>query len=154
DWLLWMHALRHKEIPPTAEEQKTLTSNIALLRLMPPGGIDLKEVERIGGEPGGAVVLEALASTDAAVRAAGARTPERTLYGPAVTARLIELLRDASDDVRAAATRGLGRAANWRSAEAQAALTRIALATDASPPDRLRAIEAVGAAGRLPLLGN
>jgi poly(3-hydroxybutyrate) depolymerase len=156
DWLLWMHALRHKEIAPTAGEQKTLDLNVALFRLRPPRGsaVDWKEVERIGGEPGGAVVLEALESQDAAIRAASARTADRTLYGPAVTARLVKLLRDADDNVRAAAIRGIRRAANWRSAEAQAALTHTALAADGSMPDRLRAIEAIGAASRLPLLGN
>lgn len=156
DWLLWMHALRHKEIAPTAEEEKSLAAVREKLRAGAPAEVDafLKGVERIGGEPGGAVVVEALASKDAAVRAAAARTTERTLYGPAVTARLIELLRDASEDVRAAAMRGLGRAANWRSADAQAALTRLSQAADVSAEDRLRAIEAVGFASRLPLLGN
>jgi hypothetical protein len=156
DWLLWMHALRHKEIGPTAEEQKTLDFNVGRFQLLPPGGsgIDWREVERIGGEPGGVVVLRALESSDAAVRAAAARTTERTLYGSRVTARLVQLLRDNDDDVRAAAIRGVGRAANWRSAEAQAALTRLGLAADASLPDRLRAIEAIGGASRLPLLGN
>jgi hypothetical protein len=156
DWLLWMHAMRHKKIAPTAEEQKTLAAVREKLRSGTPADVEpfLKEVERIGGEPGGAVVIEALASKDAAVRAAAARTADRTLYGPAVTARLIELLRDASDEVRAAAIRGLGCAANWRSAEAQAALTRMAQAGDGTLEDRLRAIEAVGVASRLPLLGN
>jgi pimeloyl-ACP methyl ester carboxylesterase len=156
DWLLWMHALRHKEIPPTAEEQKTLALNMGLARSVPPRGsaLNWKEVERIGGEQGGAVVVEALSSPDAVVRVAAARTSERTLYGPAVTTRLIELLHDTSKEVRSAAIRGLGRAANWRSAEAQAALTRIASGSDASTADRLRAIEAIGAASRLPLLGN
>jgi poly(3-hydroxybutyrate) depolymerase len=156
DWLLWMHALRHKEIPPTADEQKSLAALREKSRAGKPHDLEalIKEAERIGGEPGGAVVLELLASADAAVRTAAARTTERTLYGPAVTARLIELLRDASEDVRAAAIRGLGRAANWRSAEAQTALTRIATSANASSTDRLRAIEAVGAASRLPLLGN
>lgn len=156
DWLLWMHAMRHKEIAPTAEERKALDLNLGLLRLLPPGGsaLNLKDVERIGGESGGAVMLEALASSDAALRAAAAQTTERTLYGLSVTGRLIELLRDTSEDVRAAAIRGLGRAANWRSAEAQAALTQMAQAADVSPTDRLRAIEAVGFASRLPLLGN
>jgi pimeloyl-ACP methyl ester carboxylesterase len=156
DWLLWMHALRHKEIPPMAEEQKSLAALREKLRKANPGELEplLKEAERIGGEQGGAVVAEALSSPDAAVRVGAARTADRTLYGPSVTARLIELLRDTSEDVRTAAIRGLGRAANWRSAEAQAALTRIAMATDASSADRLRAIEAVGAASRLPLLGN
>jgi len=156
DWLLWLHALRHKEIPPTAEEQKALAGLREKLRTTKPGELEplLKEAERIGREQGGAVVIGALSSPDAAVRAAAAHTAEHTLYGPAVTARLIELLRDTSADVRTAAIRSLGRAANWRSAEAQAALTQIALAVDASPADRLRAIEAVGAASRLPLLGN
>jgi len=156
DWLLWMHAMRHKEIAPTAEDKKSLQLNMALLRTATPGdsALNWNEVERIGGEPGGAFLLEALASSIADVRAAAARTTERTLYTPAVTKRLIELLRDGSEDVRAAVIRGLSRAANWRSAEAQTALLRIALAADATLGDRLRVVEAVGAASRLPLLGN
>lgn len=156
DWLLWMHALRHKEISPTDEEQKSLAALQKKLRTGTPGDWEplLKEAERIGGEPAGGVIVEALASSNASARAAAARTTERTLYSPAVTARLIESLRDPNDDVRAASIRGLARAANWRSADAQTAVIRIARSAEASPPDRLRAIEAVAAAGRLPLLGN
>src|SRR5262249_47409534 len=72
DWRLWMHALRHKEIAPTAEERQSLADLRGMLRRGTAGEIEplLKEAERIGGEPAGAVVIDALASKDAGVRAA------------------------------------------------------------------------------------
>jgi hypothetical protein len=156
DWLLWLHALRNKQVAPTADEQKALATLREQLRAGKADGLAplLAEAERIGGEPAGAVIVEALSAPDAAVRAAAARTTERTLYGPAVTARLAQLLRDESEEVRAAATRGLARAATWRNTEAQAALARLARSADVPSADRLRAIEALGRASRLPLLGN
>ncbi len=156
DWLLWLHARRHKTIAPAAGEQKTLATLREALRAASPGDLTalLREAERIGGEPAGEAVVAALASPDASVRAAAARTAERTVYGPAVTARLTQLLADAAKDVRAAATRALGRAATWGSAEAQAALARSAGPADGPAADRLRAVEALGGASRLSLLGN
>jgi predicted esterase len=156
DWLLWLHALRHKGIPPAAGERTALAALRETLRAAAPGDLTpaLNEAERVGGEAGGALVGEALASPDPLVRAAAARTAERTRYGPAVTARLIELLRDRSKDVRAAAVAGLARAAAWRDAEAQAALCRQARGAGAPLADRLWAVEAVGRASRLALLGN
>jgi predicted esterase len=156
DWLLWLHALRHKTIALTAGEQTTLATLREKLRAVSPGDLAslLKEAERIGGEPGGEAVVAALASPDASVRAAAARTAERTTYGPAVTTRLTQLLADASEDDRAAATRALARAATWRSAEAQTALVRLTGAANGSVADRLRAVEAVSGASRLALLGN
>ena len=53
-----------------------------------------------------------------------------------------------------AAIQGLARAANWRYAEAQAALSRQARAAKTPVADRLRAIAALGSSSRLPLLGN
>src|SRR5262245_34940574 len=69
DWLLWMQALRHREISPTAEEQKSLAGLRERLRSGMPRDLEplLKEAERIGGEQAGAVVGEALASKDVMV---------------------------------------------------------------------------------------
>ncbi len=156
DWIRWLHALRHKEIPPTAEEKKTLAAGLEKLKTAKPEDRDavLTEVARIGGEPGGAFLVEALKSPDRSVRAAAARTTEQTLYGKPVIARLIALLDDDSEEVRSAAMPGVARAANWRNADAQAALSHQARAAKVPLEDRLRAIAALGSASRLPLLGN
>ena len=156
DWIRWLHALRHKEIPPTADEKKTLAAGLEKLKTAMPEDRDalLKEVARIGGEPGSTFVVAALKSPDRSVRAAAARTTEQTFYGQPVIARLIALLDDDSEEVRSAAMQGLARAANWRNAEAQATLSRQARAVKVPLADRLRAIAALGSASRLPLLGN
>src|SRR5262245_8626268 len=105
DWIMWLHALRHKEIPPTAEEKKTLAAGLEKLKEAKPDDPDalLKETARIGGEPGGAVIIEALASSDQSLQVAAARTTEHTLYARPVIARLIALLGDESEEVRSAA---------------------------------------------------
>jgi hypothetical protein len=156
DWLLWLHALRHKEIAPTAEEIKTLAALQAKLPAAKAGEMEglLKEAARIGGEPAAGVFAAALASTDPRVRAAAAKTTERTLFNNRVIARLIQLLGDESAEVRQAAFQGLSSAANWRNADAQAALSQRARTADAPLDDRLRAVAALGHASRLPLLGN
>jgi pimeloyl-ACP methyl ester carboxylesterase len=157
DWIRWLHALRNKGIPPTAEEKKTLAAGLEKFKAAtPPDERDavLKEVARIGGEPGGAILVEALGSADRLVRAAAARTAEQTSYGKPVIARLIALLDDDAEEVRSAAIQGLARAAGWRCADAQSTLSRLARAAKAPLADRLRAIAALGSASKLPLLGN
>jgi HEAT repeat protein len=156
DWILWMHALRHKEIAPSVEDQKSLAALPSKLKTAKPDELAplLQEAARVGGEPGGRAILDALAASDPAVRAAAARTAEQTLYGTPVVARLIELLGDPSGEVRTAAVRGLARAANWRYAEAQAALSRQSRTPGLPVDDRVRATEALGDASRLALLGN
>jgi hypothetical protein len=154
DWLLWLHALRHKEIAPSADEGGLLSAAAAGLAQGKGEPGDLKEVARIGGEPAGKIIVPALASSDSSIRAAAARTMERSLYGPTVVAKLIPLLRDGSEEVRAAALRGLASAANWRNAEAQVALSRLARAADAPAADRLRVIAALANAAQLALQGN
>jgi poly(3-hydroxybutyrate) depolymerase len=156
DWLLWMHALRHKERAPAPEEQQALDQAREKFKAAQPGDVLplLAEVARIGGEPASPALLAALESSQPALRSAAARTAERTIYGPAVVARLIALLRDSDDDVRAAAIRGLAGPARWCVTDAQAALCRLANAKGAPLTDRVRAIEALRDATRLALLGN
>jgi hypothetical protein len=156
DWLLWLHALRHKEIAPSTEEQKTLATLGERLKAAPneQRAALLAEAARIGGAAGGKVVLEALAASDVELRLAAARTTARTLYGKDVVAALVRLLKDEAGAIREAAIQGLGTAANWRYPEAQAALVRLATGPDGALPDRVRAVEALGRAARLPLLGN
>jgi HEAT repeat protein len=156
DWLWWLHALRHKEIAPTSAEMKTLAALQEKLSAAKGGDVHalLTEAARIGGEPGAGVIVAALASADPAVRAAAAKTTERTWFDQRVIARLIQLLGDESAEVRHAAVEGLTSAANWRNADAQAALSRRARAGDTPLADRLQAVAALGRASRLPLLGN
>jgi hypothetical protein len=177
DWLLWLHALRHKAIAPSAEEQHTLAvllERVQAARPRPtgdssaggeipgespaePGTLsadEWKEVARIGGEPGGKVVLAGLASPLRSDRAAAAQSMVRTVYEPAAVARLMPLLRDESVRVRSAAAQGLASAANWRYPEAQASLSRLALSRAAPLDDRLAALAAMAKGSQLALLGN
>ncbi|HEY7428670.1 MAG TPA: hypothetical protein VH682_30850 [Gemmataceae bacterium] len=156
DWILWLHALRHKTIAPTPAEVRTLAAlgeKLRAARVAEVNGL-LGEAERIGGAPAGKVIVAALASADPGVRRAAAKTTVRTLYDGSVIARLIQLLADESADVRQAAVEGLTTAANWRDAGAQAALSRRARSSDAPLEDRLRAVAGLGRASRLALLGN
>lgn len=156
DWLLWLHALRHKEIAPADDEQKSLASVDDKLKAGTVEEPDkaFAETARIGGPPAAKVILEAFASGDAKVRAAAALTAERTAYGVDVVDRLAALLEDKTAAVRHAALKALGAAANWRYAQAQTALARLARNKDATLADRVQAVEALGKAARLALLGN
>lgn len=156
DWVRWMHALRHKEMPLSTDESKTLAAAKEKLNDKKPEVREaaLKDLARIGGAPAGEVLVLALKSPDSSLRAAAAQTTVQTIYNKAVIAQLIALLNDESEDVRSAAVQGLARAAAWRSAEAQAALSRQARAAKTPLPDRLRAIAALGSVTKLPLLGN
>jgi predicted esterase len=150
DWLQWLHALRHKEIAPTSAELRKLAS----LEKGKDVQALLAEAARIGGEPGSRVIARALSSTDPVLRAAAAKTAQRTLFDDEVIATLVHLLDDESADVRESAADGLAAAANWRHADAQKALTRKALAASAPVADRVKAIAALLRASRLALLGN
>lgn len=156
DWILWLHALRHKEIVPTPAEQHTLAVLEEKLPTAKAGDVGprLNEAARIGGAPAARAIVRALTSADASIRAIAAKTTEQTLFDNQVIARLIQLLGDESAEVRNAAVGGLASAANFRNADAQIALSQRALASDAPLDDRLLAIAALGRASRLPLLGN
>ena len=118
----------------------------------PMNSIDCLRVARIGGGRGRRP-HQALASPNPALEPRR-RTTEQTLYNQAVIASLIALLHDQTQDVRAAAIRGLAGAANWRDMEAQKALCRLARTADTASADRLLAVDALHRATRLALLGN
>src|SRR4029079_15373008 len=65
-----------------------------------------------------------------------------------------KLLKDKSEDVQAAAYKGLAVAANWRYMEAQEILEGAAKKKSGPVEDRVAAIQALGKVGKLDLLGN
>lgn len=156
DNLRFIHALRHKEIPLGKEERSKVASLAGKARTEKAEALGpiLAEAARIGGLPGAKILAGALDSSDPAVKRAAAATAEGTLYGRETVLELMRLTRDRSEEVRLAAYRALGVAANWRYAEAQEALARAARSKGTALADRIRAIEALGHAVRLMLLGN
>jgi hypothetical protein len=154
DWFLWMHALRHKEIPPTSDEKKALQSALGKVKNEKADGAGplIAEASRVGGAPGAKVVNAALDSSDPEVRKAAALTAEKTLYGREIVLELAKLLKD--KDVKETAVKGLGTAANYRYAEAQDVLLRAAKSKNAPVEERLAAIEALGRVIKLMLPGN
>jgi len=156
DWFLWMHSLRHKEIAPTKDERAELSTMAGKVKIEKADGMKpiLAEISRIGGAPGGKLNDAAMESADPEVRALSAGTTERTLYSKESVAELQKLLKDKSDDVRQAALRGLGTAANFRYAEAQEALIHVARSKNTPAPERLSAIEGLGRTVKLMLPGN
>lgn len=156
DAIAWINALRHKEIPLSAEDEKTLAlfrdedKAEKLLRLR----ATYDELARIGGARAGEVVIRALRSETPGGRAAAAEACERTLFGKAVVVELAELLEDKSDAARQAAIQALTVAANWRYPEAQMALCRLAAGGKRNVADRSAALQALARAVELPLLGN
>ncbi len=156
DWFLWMHALRHKEIAPTKDERASLSTMGSKVKAEKLEGARpiLMETSRIGGAPGGKVVGNAFDSTDADVRKAAAETTEKTLYAREVVLELVRLLKDKSDDVKAAAFKGLATASNYRYAEAQETLIRVARGRSTPVADRTLAIEGLARTVKLALAGN
>jgi hypothetical protein len=156
DWFSWMHALRHKEIPPTKEERTELGAMAGKVKTLKADDLEpvFAELERIGGAPGGKPVGGALDSADPEVRAAAAETTRRTLYGRELVLDLVRLVKDRADAVKAAAFRGLGVASNFRYAEAQDVLVRAARAKSSPVLDRVLAVEGLGKTVKLMLPGN
>jgi hypothetical protein len=156
DWFLWMHSLRHKEIPPTKDERAGLSSMAGKMKTEKVDGIRplLSEISRIGGMPGGKLADAAMESSDPEVRALVAGSTEKTLYGKESVGVVLKLLRDKADEVRQAAFRGAGTAANYRYLEAQDALIHTARSKNTPVADRLQAIEGLGRTVKLMLPGN
>lgn len=156
DWFLWMHGLRHKEIPPTADEKKSLQAAAGKVKTEKLDGAAplVAEAARIGGAPGARVIKNGFDATEVDVRKAAALSAEKTLYGRDVVLDLATLLKDKSDDVKAAAYDGLGSAANYRYAEAQELLIGKARSKGTPLPERLWAIEGLARTLKLMLPGN
>jgi len=156
DNLRFIHALRHKEIALSRDEIVKLRALAAKAKTEKADGMGpvLAEASRFGGAPGGHVVALALESADLEVRKAAAATAETTLYGREAVLALVKALRDKkNDDLRPLILKALGTAANWRYPEAQDALVAVARNRKADPAERTGAIEAIGKALKLQLLG-
>jgi hypothetical protein len=156
DNLRFIHALRHKEVPLTNDQKKDVTSLAGKIKneKAEGAGVIVKEASRVGGLPGAKIIGNALDSSDAEIRKMAATTTESTLYGREMVMELVKLLKDKSDDVKAEAYKGLATSANWRYEEAQAHLARVAKSKTGPVAERTLAIEALGKAVKLQLLGN
>jgi HEAT repeat protein len=151
-----MDALRHKEIAPTAEEQKfldDLAKSVGQLSSEKAGDLLLK-AQRIGGPPAGKAIVAAFASKDRDVRMLAMLDAAQGLYGRSVVRGLIALLEDDIEKVREEAVLFLGTTANWRYPEAQVALASQASNLKIPENRRVMACETLGWVVKLPLLGN
>jgi len=99
-------------------------------------------------------VKNALENADPDVKKLAIATTEKDLYGKEVVMELVKLLKDKSEDVQAAAYKGLAVAANWRYMEAQEILIQAAKKKGGVVEDRVAAIQALGKVVKLDLLGN
>jgi HEAT repeat protein len=93
-------------------------------------------------------------ASDPEVRAAAAATTEKTLYGKETVAEILKLLRDKSEDAKLTAFKGVATASNFRYAEAQDALVRIARSRNTPIAERVLAIDGLGKTAKLMLPGN
>ena len=156
DAFLFLHSLRHKEIPVSKDEKTSLASMTGKTRSEKADvvGPMLVEIQRIGGAPAEKAVKNALENSDPEVKKAAIQTTEKTLYGLGSVMELIKLLKDKSDEVRLEAFKGLAVAANWRYMEAQEILAQVAKKKTGVVEERVAAIQALGKAVKLDLLGN
>jgi dienelactone hydrolase len=156
DNLRFIHSLRHKEIPLTKDERTEVSSLSNKVKNEKAENIGpmITEAARIGGAPGARVIHNAFDNADAEVKSKAAATTESVLYGRETVIELVKLLRDKSDEVKASAVRGLATAANWRYPEAQEFLIQISRKKSSPVEDRVQAIQALGKAVKLALLGN
>jgi predicted esterase len=156
DNIRFIHALRHKEMVLGKDEKKKLTDLAAKAKAEKGDGIApiLAEASRVGGAPGGHVATVALESADVDVKKAAAATAETTLYGKEFLAALIKALKDKNDEIKPGLYKALGVAANWRYPEAQDVLMATARNKKAPVAERVDAIEALGKAIKLQLLGS
>jgi len=156
DAYLFLHSLRHKIIPLSKDERTSLTSMTGKTKSekVDVVGPMLVELQRIGGAPAERAVRNAMDNSEADVKKAAIATTEKTLYGREVVMELIKTLKDKSDEVKAEAYKGLAVAANWRYAEAQDVLAQVAKKKTAPAEERVQAIQSLGKAVKLDLLGN
>lgn len=153
----WLDALRHKQIPLSAEEEKFLRSFSDAKKSEPV----LKKPEtwgellRIGGQPAGQVIARAFKSESPTIRENAALACTKGVFaGDQTVAGLIPLLDDKNAGVRQAAISALGMFANWRYEAAQIALGKLAVKAKGALDERGGATTLLANAARMPLLGN
>jgi predicted esterase len=157
DYLQWLLGIRHKTIEPPQKDVDFLAKfeNGESLLAQKAAYLNL---QRIGGPQAGAVILKALQSKSAGIRANGAEACLTTSFGKAVASELAKLVDDENDRVQQTALRALGVYANWHYPEAIEALCRAA----APSPDgkkgsalvRMLAVEGLSKVAKLAALGN
>ena len=138
-------------MPLSAAERELLA---APPRIGPRGYFE--QLALVGGAPAGEVLQKLLASPDAGIRAAAAKTFSHGIFGEPAVRALGASLTDAAPQVRRSATRALAMQANWRSQAAQDALTAFLAADPAKavdPADRVSAADAVVEAARFQIKG-
>ena len=153
----WMDALRHKQIPLSADEEKFLKglsdAKKADAALKKPD--TWSEVLRIGGPQAGQIVARAFKAESPSVREYAALACTQSVFaGEPTVAGLIDLLDDKNSGVREAAIKALGVFANWRYESAQMALGKIALKPKGVQDERGAATLLLADAARMPMLGN
>jgi hypothetical protein len=156
DVLRFMNALRHKEIPVAKDEKAELSSMLGKVKTEKPEGMGpmIAETSRIGGIPAVRVVNGAMENPDPEVKKAAIQTTGTTIYTRDVVLELVKLLKDKSDEVKAEAYKGLASASNWRFAEAQETLVRVAKSKNTPIAERTLAIEGLGKTAKLQFHGN
>jgi TPR repeat protein len=148
DAIAWASRLRHKTLPLSADE-KALLKNVRVVNGRFPA------LSVVGGAPAGAELRKLLASSDAATRAAAARTAYDAIYDEETMTAVGKAATDSSPIVRREALRALALHANWRSAAAQQALIELAVSeTNAvEADDRVSAADGIIYAARLQVNG-
>jgi hypothetical protein len=156
DVMHFLHATRQKELALAREEQAELASLQGKAKAAKAGDMAavLAEAQRVGGAPGGRVITAALSNSDAAVKTAALETCLTTAYGREVLPAMVKLLKDKSEEVKAAAYRGLAAASALRYPEAQDALVRAARNKKTPLAERLLAVAGLGKTVKLQFLGN
>jgi hypothetical protein len=156
DALRFMHALRHKEIPIAKDEKAELPGMLGKVKSEKLEGMTvlLAEISRLGGAPGTKALAGAFDNPDPEVKKAAIATTETTLYTRETVMELIKLLKDKSEEVKTEAFKGLAATANWRYAEAQETLVRVARSKTTPVAERTLAIEGLGKAAKLQFHGN
>ncbi len=153
----WIDALRHKQLPLTAEEEKFLKG----LSDTKKADSALKKAEtwmeilRIGGPHAAQVVARACKAESPSVRENAALACTQGVFaGEATVTGLVDLLVDKNAGVRQAAIKALGVFANWRYESAQMALGKLALKPKGALEERGGATTLIADAARMPMLGN
>lgn len=153
----WIDALRHKQLPLNADEEKflkgltdTKKADAALKKAE-----TWNEILRIGGPHAALIVARAFKAASPSVRENAALACTQGVFaGDATVAGLIDLLDDKNAGVRQSAIKALGVFANWRYESAQMALGKLALKPKGALDERGAATMLIADAARMPMLGN